>query len=221
MPERVKTHRGFSIRRIDGVFQAEVRYQPRWIGAETSVGVVSAKRYRDVVAELDSLIEKGRIKETRALTTGGALPFHVRRDKRLALVKSRRGTEEWRADGEALAKARAEEMALQVARREARRIDDWEWASFQVPDRKVDIALDEFEGMMIDAADDLGLGVGEADAIAYDIMVAYLSCEVMTGKPTKAKVALAIRLLRHLSMDVEESIEFVWRHWTNAREVKP
>lgn len=217
---RTRAHRGFTIERVGGEYRTMVRYLPRYVGAETSDGVVAAKRYREVCAELDRLIERGRLKEVKRAADGGAPP-HVMRDERLATLRAKRGTDEWRENGEALRRQREEEMAFQIERRRKLRVNDWEWASFQVNERKLDIAMDEFEGMLMDAAMDLDIPFDETDTIAYDIMVAYLSSEVMTGKPTKAKVAMTIRLLTHLSFAVEDALDFLGRHWAVYVTVKP
>lgn len=212
-------HRGFKIEKVGKEYRATVRYLPRFVGAETSIGTVMAKRQREVCAELDRLIERGRIKEVKPVTTPTELPFHVKREERVAALKAKRGTDEWRANGEALIIQRAEEERIAAIRKEQRRVDDWEWAAFQISDRTFHNAMDEFEGMMIDASDDLGLGVDESDAIAYDIMESFLMGEVLVGKPTKGKVALAIRMLGHLSMGVEDALDYIERH-TSVSVVK-
>lgn len=137
------------------------------------------------------------------------IPFHTKRDERLAQTLAMRGTEEWRKRGEELMEARRLRRAATVDRKRQLRIDDWEFASWDVPDKKLAKHRDAFESMLQEVSEDSGM---EPDVVAYDVMCSYLDMEVLRRTPTpKSETALAIALLRILSMDVEESLDLIER----------
>lgn len=137
-----------------------------------------------------------------------------RRKEALAAERAaRRSSPEFAEAGAALlAKKAKDEAERRAAEERARRIDEeerWEYRTWQVPAGKLDDATDDFLERLDESSSDSG---ADKDSIALDVMDSYLLAEVLVGKPTSAKVALALELLRtQFAFSVREGLDHLGR----------
>lgn len=135
--------------------------------------------------------------------------YEARREARIAETLARRSSAEFEKAGAALLAAKkAEAERLAEAARWATEAE-YETAAYNVSFVSLDRHARRFERMLKEAADDSG---HEPDSIAMDILDGYLLGEVLAGRPTTAKVALALELLRvEFAMTVSEGLAHVRR----------
>jgi hypothetical protein len=125
-------------------------------------------------------------------------------EERRAAIRKRRRDPAWREQGEALVKAR---QSLARAKRRTHRLDALEQLALAAPTNAVSAAIKGTERWVKEAAEDSG---ASEDSIAHDIILSYVSVEIISARKTDSRFGIAAEVLRcTLGWSYAETLEWL------------
>lgn len=118
------------------------------------------------------------------------------REQRLAARLARRHSDEWRASGQQLTEQREQQRAAAAAERAAAEqrhaVEFWQTQCDTVRASSISKHVAAFERQLAECAADQSV---DAETIAHDVLCSYVMGEVLYGRASRARVALALCLL--------------------------
>lgn len=136
-----------------------------------------------------------------------------RREQRIAARVAARHSAEWRSGGEQLTQQRVEQQRVDLAARAAaaqqRAVEFWELQCATVRPSTLTRHSSAFEQWLASAAADQSV---EPESVAYDVLCSYITSEVLFGRANRARVAVAIELLRTVyALTIEDALDTLQR----------
>lgn len=136
-----------------------------------------------------------------------------RRSARIAARLAARHSDAWRAGGAQLIEQREQLQRAEIVERAAaaqrRAVEFWEQQCRTVRSSTIAAHSAAFEQWLASAAADQSV---EPESIAWDVLCSYITSEVLYGRASRARVAVALTLLRVVyALDTAEALDTLQR----------